>query len=81
MSAEQERAAVVACGTCRFWENGVQGDPQHGLCHRYPPHMVVTIGDNADIGHMWPETLAHDYCGDFMAKRQRPKPKPRERWL
>lgn len=53
------------CKECRWWENGVQGDPDHGLCHRYPPHMVVTLGDRADIGCMWSETLAHDYCGEF----------------
>lgn len=50
--------AQDTCGTCRFSFLGVQGDPLHGLCRRYPP----AYQDGAGV---WPEIVADDWCGEF----------------
>lgn len=49
--------AVPSCASCPFWEGGVQGDPKHGLCRFHPPAA------SGDAEGVWPETVAHDYCG------------------
>lgn len=41
------------CKTCRFWLGAVQGDPNHGLCQRFPPTIT-----------QWAETFGHDWCGE-----------------
>lgn len=64
MTQTPEQIAAEACDTCQFSLMGVQGDPQHGLCRRYPPNDESR----------WPEISNEDWCGEYRAilKEQTP---------
>jgi hypothetical protein len=42
------------CKACRWAEMANAGNPEQGLCRRYPP-----TDENR-----WPEVLATDWCGE-----------------
>ena len=61
------------CDHCAHWD-GDPSDDRVGLCRRNPP---VVLGKQvgllaADEGYdhlgLWPETMAHDWCGEFKRK-------------
>lgn len=52
----------ASCRSCRFWLGGVQGDPDHGLCRRYPPRIPPS-GDPFESQQ--PETGAGEFCDEW----------------
>ena len=63
----------ASCRTCRFWAAIYDWDVKNvdprekankGTCRRYAPRGEIS----ATVSHnylVWPETAAHDWCGDW----------------
>jgi hypothetical protein len=57
------------CDGCRHW--WPSGPDDWGECRRNPPSIHTDLASQA--GHkfqdrgFWPMTLAHDWCGEFLA--------------
>lgn len=56
----------TACISCRFFIafREPEGERTPGLCRRYPPKLY-SGGLTA-----WPDTDTHQWCGEFVARRQ-----------
>ncbi len=49
----------MKCKTCKWFKDGV--------CHKYPPMVIATSGDNAYLvaSTEWPVVYETDFCGEY----------------
>lgn len=63
------------CERCRFWEeweDEAEAGVRIGSCMRYAPRPREFSADGAaglTFGTDWPNTYAHQWCGEFQAKK------------
>jgi hypothetical protein len=50
----------MKCEYCKFWLPDSTGS--EGLCHRYPPKLIV--GEERNF-FVFPETYSTEWCGEF----------------
>lgn len=55
----------MECVTCKYWYSA----GMIGQCRRHAPVKLEVSGTPTTT---WPDTAAHDWCGDYEDKRQTP---------
>lgn len=62
-----------ACNGCRFWER--INIRLTGSCRRHAP-WPLSLPEPAGLGGdrvtVWPETMCHEWCGEFVPRRANP---------
>lgn len=64
---EDSDEAHHTCETCRWWASRrCPGRTDDGECHKRAP--IVIIEGEAAGQDAWPQTKAHNFCGDWAPK-------------